>query len=145
MNTQDCLIIFETSNVFLHSLFVATQLRILMLCVKQNQIVFQLMKTIDIAKAKKITDKHNIAIGGNIQLTVTMLHGSQTDNMKAVVDIIESVDNLDNLIIAPGCDMPYDTPIENIIGISQAVNDYEHVKESLKDYEKSLNLDGHYN
>lgn len=98
-------------------------------------------ENIDIKEAKKVTDKYNVALGGNIQLTVTMLHGSQTDNMKAVIDIIESVDDKNNLIVSPGCDMPYDTPIDNVIAVSQAVNDYENTKESLKNYEKSLDLD----
>ena len=44
-----------------------------------------------------------------------MLHGNQQDNMKAVVDEIDSVDHTKNFIVSPGCDMPFDTPIENTI------------------------------
>ncbi len=90
-------------------------------------------ENIDIAKAKQITDRYNIVIGGNIQLTITMLHGTQQDNMKAVVDIIDSC-GIDNLVISPGCDMPYDTPIENTIACSQAVRDYENTKKALENY-----------
>jgi uroporphyrinogen decarboxylase len=88
-------------------------------------------ENIDIKQAKKITDDYNIAIGGNIQLTVTMLHGSQDDNMKAVVDIVDACTPY-NLIIAPGCDMPYDVPIENPIAISQAVKNIEATKSYLR-------------
>ncbi len=88
-------------------------------------------ENIDIKEAKKITDKYNIAIGGNIQLTITMLHGTQDDNMRAVVDIVEAC-TPHNLIISPGCDMPYDIPIENPIAIGQAVKDIETTKAYLK-------------
>ena len=55
----------------------------------------------DLAEAKKITDKYNIVIGGNIPLTTTMLFGNQKDNMKYVVELTDKVDN-HNLIISPG-------------------------------------------
>ena len=58
-------------------------------------------ENVDIAEAKKITDKYNIAIGGNIPLTTTMLFGNQKDNMKYVVDLLYKMDN-HNLIISPG-------------------------------------------
>ena len=38
--------------------------------------------------------------------------------MKNTVDLIDSLDNTDMLIIAPGCDMPYDIPVENTIGVA---------------------------
>lgn len=47
-------------------------------------------ENINLAEAKRITDRYNVCLGGNIQLTVVMLFGSQADNMKAVVDIIDS-------------------------------------------------------
>lgn len=98
-------------------------------------------ENVDIRKAKSITDKYNICIGGNLQLTVTMLHGSQNDNRKAVIDIIDNVDNKERLIIAPGCDMPFDTPIENVIAAAQSVFNYKETKKMISGYEKSLNLD----
>lgn len=97
-------------------------------------------ENIDIKKAKEITDKYNVTIGGNIQLTITMLHGSQQANMKAAIDIIEQC-GTKNLIVSPGCDMPYATPIENAIAISQAVHNFEEAKEMIKGFDTSLDLD----
>ena len=77
-----------------------------------------------------------MAIGGNIPLTTTMLFGNQQDNMKFVVDMIDSVDRR-NLVVAPGCDMPYDIPIENTIAVAQAVRDVDKYRELIKDYESS--------
>lgn len=93
-------------------------------------------ENIDIVKAKTITDQYNITLGGNIPLTTVMLHGSQQDNMKYVVNMIESVANpFQNFIVSPGCDMPYATPIENGIGVSQAVLEFDETKEMVKNYE----------
>lgn len=54
--------------------------------------------------------------------------------MKYVIDLLDKVDNKKNLIIAPGCDMPYDVPVENAIAISQAVLQPEQVREMVKNY-----------
>lgn len=91
-------------------------------------------ENVDLITAKAITDKYNIAIGGNIPLTTVMLHGTQQDNMKYVVDLLDSIENKQNLIIAPGCDMPYDVPVENSVGVAQAVLYTDDVREMLKNY-----------
>ncbi len=93
-------------------------------------------ENIPMAEAKAVTDQYNVAIGGNIPLTTTMLFGNQQDNMKFVVDMIDSVDRR-NLVVAPGCDMPYDIPIENTIAVAQAVRDVDKYRELIKDYESS--------
>lgn len=98
-------------------------------------------ENINIQEAKKITDSYDVVIGGNIQLTVTMLHGSQQANMKAVVDIIEACGH-QGIIISPGCDMPFDTPIENAIAVSQAVLQYDMTKAMLKDFDPDLDFAG---
>lgn len=93
-------------------------------------------ENIPMAEAKAVTDPYNITIGGNIPLTTTMLFGNQQDNMKFVVDMIDSVDRR-NLIVAPGCDMPYDIPIENTIAVAEAVRDVDKYRELMKNYEST--------
>jgi uroporphyrinogen decarboxylase len=92
-------------------------------------------ENVSLAGAKEITDRYGITIGGNIPLTSVMLFGNQQDNMKSVVDLIDSLGNTEHLIIAPGCDMPYDIPIENTIAVEQAVHETELVREMIKNYE----------
>ena len=70
-------------------------------------------------------------------MTTTMLFGSQQDNMKCVVDLIDAVNDNKNYIVSPGCDMPYDTPIENTVAATQAVLHTEDVREIVKNYEAS--------
>jgi len=88
-----------------------------------------------LAETKKITDSYNIAIGGNIPLTGIMLFGNQQDNMKCVINILDSVDH-NNFVLSPGCDMPYDIPIENTIAATQAVKQTDSIRELVADYEK---------
>ena len=91
-------------------------------------------ENVDLPAAKTITDRYNIVIGGNIPLTSVMLHGSQQDNMKYVIDLLDRLDNTDNFIIAPGCDMPYDIPVENGIAVAQAALQPDIVRDMLKNY-----------
>ncbi|MCT4619680.1 MAG: uroporphyrinogen decarboxylase family protein [Marinisporobacter sp.] len=90
-------------------------------------------ENVDMATAKEITDQYNIVIGGNIPLTTIMLHGTQQDNMKYVIELLDGL-NHDKLIIAPGCDMPYDIPIENTIAVQQTIRKPEEVKAILENY-----------
>ena len=93
-------------------------------------------ENIPMATAKAITDRYNICIGGNIPLTTTMLFGNQQDNMKFVVEMVDSVD-AKNLIVAPGCDMPYDIPLENTIAVAETVRDIDKYRELIRDYESA--------
>lgn len=100
---------------------------------KTNPDSISVDENVNMADAKAIADKYDIVTGGNIPLTTVMLHGTQQDNMKYVVELMDKVGH-EKLIIAPGCDMPYDLPIENSIAIQQAIADTDKVKEMLKGY-----------
>ncbi len=91
-------------------------------------------ENVNLKAARAITDKYNIALGGNIPLTTVMLFGTQQDNMRFVVDMLETDGPYRNVIVAPGCDMPYDVPVENSIGVAQAVLTTREIRQLLKDY-----------
>ena len=96
-------------------------------------------ENIDLVNVKKITDQFNITLEGNIPLTSHMLLGNQQDNMKYVLDLFDkiSIDGVSptNLIISPGCDMPYDIPIENVVGTMQAIREPETARLMLANYQ----------
>jgi len=96
-------------------------------------------ENIDLVSAKQITDKHNITLEGNIPLTSHMLLGNQQDNMKYVLDLLERISPDGgvpmNLIISPGCDMPYDIPVENVIGTMQAIREPGTARAMLANYQ----------
>ena len=91
-------------------------------------------ENVNIVAAKAVTDRYNIAIGGNIPLTSVMLHGTQQDNMKYVIDMQDQIAADRNFIVAPGCDMPYAVPVENAIGAAQAVVQREETRRMVENY-----------
>lgn len=92
-------------------------------------------ENVNLLAAKEITDRYNITLGGNIPLTSVMLLGNQQDNMKFAVDLLDSVKDKTNFILAPGCDMPYAVPVENCIGVAQAALETDAVREMVKNYQ----------
>lgn len=92
-------------------------------------------ENIHMVEAKVFTDAANITLSGNIPLTTQMLLGTQQDNMKYVIDLLDSLDT-HNFILAPGCDMPYDTPIENVVGCMEAVRHPAETRKLLETYSK---------
>jgi uroporphyrinogen decarboxylase len=99
-------------------------------------------ENVSMVKAKKITDTYNVVLGGNIPLTTVMLFGNQQDNMKYTIDLMDEIEAAGlsitkNLIIAPGCDMPYDTPPQNAVAVSQAVHERETIREVVKNHSSS--------
>lgn len=98
-------------------------------------------ENINMINAKKVTDQYNVTLCGNIPLTTKMLLGNQQDNMKFVVEFLDSIDH-HNLILAPGCDMPFDTPIENTVGCMQALRNPDETKIMLQNYQQpKIDLD----
>ena len=98
-------------------------------------------ENIAIGQAKQITDRYGIALGGNIPLTTTMLYGTQDDNRQAVINIIDACGGHRGVVIAPGCDMPFDVPVENTIAVAFAVAHYEETKKMIAGYNGKLPLD----
>lgn len=96
-------------------------------------------ENIDLVKAKQVTDRFNITIEGNIPLTTRMLLGTQQDNMKYVLDLIDELAPdggvPQNLIISPGCDMPYDIPVDNVVGAMQAIREPETARLMVASYQ----------
>jgi len=91
-------------------------------------------ENVNMVTAKSVTDRFNIALSGNIPLTTTMLFGTQQDNMKGVLDLLDSIGNKQNLIISPGCDMPYDVPLENAVACTLAVHRPEEARTLVANY-----------
>jgi uroporphyrinogen decarboxylase len=93
-------------------------------------------ENIDMVYAQSILSQYNITLQGNIPLTTRMLLGNQEDNMQYVIELLDKLDH-HNLIISPGCDMPYDTPIENVIGVAEAIRNPEQTRQLLENYQQA--------
>lgn len=93
-------------------------------------------ENIDMVYAQSVLNPYNITLQGNIPLTTRMLLGTQEDNMQYVIDLMDQLDH-HNLIISPGCDMPYDTPVENVIGVAEAIRNPIPTRKMLENYQQA--------
>ena len=78
-------------------------------------------ENVSLSFARELADKYKICIGGNLPLTTKMLFGSPMENVAEAKSQIEIAGGKPGYILSPGCDMPFDTPVENIVAISQFV------------------------
>ena len=63
---------------------------------------------------------------------------------EVITAAIEKIDQMGTkgFILAPGCDMPFDVPKANVIGVAQAAQDYEATKKVIENYTpEALNIE----
>lgn len=71
---------------------------------------------------KEIALKKGISFGGNMKLTVVLLMGDEDDSRENAVECLD-MGGKKGFILAPGCDLPMETPPENLKAVSQLVHD----------------------
>lgn len=71
---------------------------------------------------KEIALKKGISFGGNMKLTVVLLMGDEDDAREEALSCLDLGGNT-GFILAPGCDLPMDTPPANIKAVSELVHD----------------------
>ena len=96
---------------------------------------------------KEIALKKGISFGGNLKLTSVLLLGNEFDSRKEAVNCLDLGGNK-GFILAPGCDLPMDTPVENLQAVSELVYD-EYARQVTREMEHTsslqpLSLDGHF-
>jgi MtaA/CmuA family methyltransferase len=84
---------------------------------------------------RDIALKNKISFGGNLKLTVVLLMGTPNDATREAMECME-LGGKKGFVLAPGCDLPGDTPIENLVAISELVHD-EYLQQVEKAKEKS--------
>ena len=95
----------------------------------------------DVALAK------GISFGGNLKLTSVLLLGNEMDSKKEAVSCLDLGGNK-GFILAPGCDLPMDTPVANLEAVTELVYD-EYARKVTREMEHTsslqpLSLDGHF-
>jgi len=92
---------------------------------------------------------HKISFGGNLRLTVVLLLGSEEDAQREALDCMDAAGN-QGFLLAPGCDLPMETPPENLQAITKLVQDpYQQdvirALEEKTEEQKLLNLEDYGN
>lgn len=75
-------------------------------------------ENVDLALLRALARKHGKSYGGNIRLTMALLLGKEDD---ASLDAIRCLDEGSGpgFILAPGCDLPFATPPENLRAVAR--------------------------
>ncbi|MFA7231400.1 MAG: uroporphyrinogen decarboxylase family protein [Victivallaceae bacterium] len=82
-------------------------------------------ENIPLAYVRDICRGKGISFGGNLQLTSVMLLGTPEENKINAVECLDIGGN-EGFILAPGCDIPYAVPPENLQAIADVVhNEYQ--------------------
>jgi MtaA/CmuA family methyltransferase len=90
---------------------------------------------------KPIALEHKVSFGGNMKLTVVLLMGTPEDCMRNALECIDLGGNK-GFILAPGCDLPMDTPVENLQAVTSIVDDpyQQNVVRAMEKTEADLEL-----
>jgi MtaA/CmuA family methyltransferase len=85
---------------------------------------------IDMANLRQLCESENKSFGGNIKLTAVLLLGDENDAKMEVLDIMEKSGSK-GFILAPGCDLPYAVPPQNLQAVAELVHD-DYAREAAK-------------
>ena len=96
-------------------------------CMPEN---ISIDENIPLDYVRDICVEKGISFGGNLQLTSVLLLGSEIDSQKNAIACIE-IGGDKGFILAPGCDLPYATPPENLEAITKIVED-EYQRDVVK-------------
>jgi MtaA/CmuA family methyltransferase len=92
-------------------------------------------ENISLDYVKQIALKNKISFGGNIKLTVVLLMGTPEDAQREALECMDQGGET-GFILAPGCDLPMNTPPDNIVAITELVND-KYIQDVVRAKEKS--------
>ncbi len=94
---------------------------------------------------KEVCSRFNISFGGNLQLTVVLLMGSEDDVRRNTIECMDTGGDT-GFILAPGCDLPFSVPPKNLKLVTDIVYDsYQQdvareLLQKKKDVEPTINL-----
>ncbi|MBD3267825.1 uroporphyrinogen decarboxylase (URO-D) [bacterium] len=74
---------------------------------------------IDLVKVVERVPEH-VAVIGNVNPVKTMLQGSPDDVMMETKHLLQAMKQVPNFVLSTGCDLPKETPIENIHAFMRA-------------------------
>ncbi|MBN1590472.1 MAG: uroporphyrinogen decarboxylase family protein [Pirellulales bacterium] len=67
----------------------------------------------------------DVVIMGNVDPVSVMLQGNREKVRRATTELMEAMRGYDNFLISTGCDLPPETPLENIVELVQTARRFE--------------------
>lgn len=83
--------------------------------------VLSLDENVNLAEIQPIAEPFGTVLQGNIPVTTHLLQGEPADVRSYVSRLLETLPNPQNLILSPGCDLPWATPSKNIRAALEAL------------------------
>jgi MtaA/CmuA family methyltransferase len=84
---------------------------------------------------RDIALKNKISFGGNMKLTVVLLMGTPDNAQRDAVECLD-LGGKAGFILSPGCDLPMNTPVENLTAIAELVHD-PYIQDVVRAKEKT--------
>ncbi|MCF7838905.1 MAG: uroporphyrinogen decarboxylase family protein [Candidatus Marinimicrobia bacterium] len=94
---------------------------------------------IPIPRLRELAEAQGKSFGGNIRLTSVLLLGDERDAKLEALGLLEQ-GGARGFILAPGCDLPYDTPPANLQAVAEMVHD-EYAREVARTTLKAREAD----
>ena len=67
-----------------------------------------------------------VVVIGNINPSATILHGKPDQVKEEVNELLDEMESYPNFILSTGCDLPQETPYENIKAFMDAGRNYKN-------------------
>ncbi|MDA8407169.1 MAG: hypothetical protein M0T73_09985 [Deltaproteobacteria bacterium] len=83
---------------------------------------FAIDEQLNLNYVRDIALKHQVGFGGNLKLTLAMSLGLVSPREDALISL--AAGGSTGYVFAPGCDMPYDVPVEHIDQVIEAIEFY---------------------
>ena len=104
-------------------------------------------ENIPLGYVRDIALQKGISFGGNLKLTSVLLLGNELDSQMDAISCID-LGGKRGFILAPGCDLPMDTPVANLQAVTELVYD-EYIQQVTRKMEhhtslEPLSLEGHW-
>ena len=79
-------------------------------------------ENIDLARLRELSAVAQKSFGGNLKLTIALLMGDEDDCRRDALRCLE-IGGEQGFVLAPGCDLPYGVPPENIEAVAELVHE----------------------
>ncbi|MEX0325160.1 MAG: uroporphyrinogen decarboxylase family protein [Puniceicoccaceae bacterium] len=100
-------------------------------------------ENVDLAQLADVARAAGKSFGGNLQLTVVLLLGTENDARRNAVRCLDAAGEGPGYIMAPGCDLPYAVKKENLEAVAGLVHDPYQLEVARKLPEKVVADDFH--
>ncbi len=96
--------------------------RIIDLMCQTGAKILSLDEKVHLPKIQPITERYDVFLQGNIPVISHLLNGAPEDVKVYVRNLLKTMPNPKQLILSPGCDLPWQTPSANVKAAFEAIS-----------------------